>query len=81
MSTAYRVVQSYIILTLGNRTVNGINIELTDFTKRFLDDCGMNLIYEGKRNIYSKRTPKILANNNGSPIFSMNEEYAVIFKK
>lgn len=81
LSTAYRVVQSYIILTLGNRTVDGINIELTDFTKRFLDDCGMNLIYEGKRNIYSKRTPKILANNNGSPIFSMNEEYAVIFKK
>lgn len=81
LDKAYKVTKDYIIMTLGNRTVNGINIELVDFTKNYLMDFGMTLTYEGKRNIYSKRTPKVISNNDGKPIYSMNEEYVVIFKK
>lgn len=81
LDKAYKVTKDYIIMTLGNRTVNGVNIELVDFTKNYLMDFGMKLTYEGKRNIYSKRTPKVIANNDGKPIYSMNEEYVVIFKK
>ncbi len=81
LDKAYKVTKDYIIMTLGNRTVNGVNIELVDFTKNYLIDCGMTLTYEGKRNIYSKRTPKIIATNDGKLIYSMNEEYVVIFKK
>ncbi len=80
LDEAYRVTKDYIIMTLGNRTVNGVNIELTDFTQNYLSDLKMKLIYKGKRNIYSKRTPKVIA-NNGEPIYSMNEEFVVIFKK
>lgn len=81
LDEAYKVTKEHIIMTLGNRTVNGVNIELVDFTKSYLTDCGMKVTYEGKRKIYSKRTPKVIANNDGNPIYSMNEEYVVIFKK
>ena len=81
LNIARRVTRDYIIMTLGNRTVNGVNIELVDFTKEYLLNYNFDLVYEGKRNIYSKRTPKIISINNGRPIYSMNEEYVVIFKK
>ncbi len=81
LDIAYKVTKSFIIMTLGNRTVNGVNIELVDYTKQYLCDLNMELVYEGKRNIYSKRTPKVISLKNGEPIYSMNEEYVIILKK
>ena len=81
LDLAVNVTKNYIVMTLGNRTVDGVNIELVDFTKKYLNDRGMQLTYEGKRNIYSKRTPKILSIKNGVAVHSMNEEHIVIFKK
>lgn len=51
LDKAYKVTKEYIIMTLGNRTVNGVNIVLVDFTKNYLKDYGMTVTYEGKRNI------------------------------
>lgn len=81
LDIATYVTKEYIILTLGNRTVNGVNIELVDFTKKYLTDCGWLLTYEGRRNIYSKRTPKIISKNKDGVVYSMNQEFVVIFKK
>lgn len=81
LKESIRVVKEYIIITLGNRTVNGINIDLVDITKRYLKDNEFEVFLENKRKIYSKRTPRTLRINNEKTISSMNDEFIIVFKK
>ena len=76
-----RVTKKYIIMTLGHRIVGGKQIELTDITMNALSKKGFGLELQLEREIFSKRTPRILAYKDGQPISSMNKEYVIIMKK
>jgi site-specific DNA-methyltransferase (cytosine-N4-specific) len=76
-----RVTKKYIVLTLGNRTVDRIEINLVAITKRFLDKNNYCNIESAMRVIPKKRTPKITSNVYQKPVSSMNYEYILIYKK
>lgn len=73
-----RVTDKYIVMTLGNRTVDRVNINLTEITSKYLEHKGFKLCKTLSRNIPMKRTPKVVAVIENEPIFSMNEEYVII---
>jgi site-specific DNA-methyltransferase (cytosine-N4-specific) len=76
-----RITKKYIVMTLGNRIVDGKRIELTDITINRLSKNGFRLVEKISREIFSKRTPKILSYKDGLPINSMNIEYVIIMEK
>ncbi len=76
-----RITKQYVIITLGNRTVDGVSIDLTTITKMFLERHGYNLIEVAKRNIQSKRMPKLVSQVNKKPVSSMNEEFVLVMQK
>ena len=76
-----RVTGSFIIMTLGNRTVDGVKINLTELTLKRLASKGFTEIEVSKRDILSKRMPKKVSNVKNRPVSSMNEEYVIVMKK
>lgn len=76
-----RVTKKYIVLTLGNRTVDGIKINLTEISMRFLENNGFVNIELIERTIPNKRIPKIIYKKDNKIINSMNFEYIIIHKK
>lgn len=76
-----RVTSQYIVMTLGNRTVDGININLTDITKQYLEYNDFINIDLGKRKIPQKRMPYRVSTVNDKPVKSINHEYVIIHKK
>lgn len=76
-----RVTSQYIVMTLGNRTVDGININLTDITKEYLEYNNFINIDLGKRKIVQKRMPRRTSTVNNKPVESINHEYVIIHKK
>jgi site-specific DNA-methyltransferase (cytosine-N4-specific) len=76
-----RVTKKYIVLTLGNRTVDRININLVSITKKYLEKHGFIKLGYAKRIIPRKRTPKLTSNVYQRPVSSMNSEYILIYKK
>ena len=76
-----RVTKKYIVLTLGNRTVDGVNINLTSITQEYLEHNNFRNIYECDRDIPNKRIPKLTSKVNNIPVFSMNKEFVIIHKK
>lgn len=76
-----RVTSKYIILTLGNRTVDRIQINLTDITMKYLDSLGFFNIKSAERDIPIKRTPKVTSRVNKMPVSSMNSEYTIVHQK
>lgn len=76
-----RVTKLYIVMTLGNRTVDGININLTYITQIVLEHYGFENKQYIEREIPSKRIPKKTSKVNNKPVSSMNYEYIIIHKK
>lgn len=76
-----RVTRMYIVLTLGNRTVDRIEIDLTNITKSFLEENGFKNLQLAEREIPSKRTPKRTSRVNERPVSSMNYEYIIIHQR
>ena len=76
-----RVTNSYIIMTLGNRTVDGVNINLTELTIQYLTNRGFLKKEVVKRDIISKRMPKKVSTVRNQPVSSMNEEYVIVMEK
>lgn len=76
-----RVTNKYIVMTLGNRTVDGININLTDITKKYLECNNFINIDLGKRKIPQKRMPHRISAVNNKPVKSINHEYVIIHEK
>lgn len=76
-----RVTKDYIVLTLGNRTVSGININLTDISMRFIEQNGFETKQVATRNIPNKRMPKIISKTSAKVVPSMTQEYVVIAQK
>ena len=81
LSHIARITSKYIILTLGNRTVDGVKISLLEISQRHLKNNGYDIeaIYE--REIVNKRIPKTTSYVNGKCVLSMNDEYILIAKK
>jgi site-specific DNA-methyltransferase (cytosine-N4-specific) len=76
-----RVTKKYIVLTLGNRTVDRIEINLVEITKKFLDKNNYRNISSVMRSIPRKRTPRVTSNVYQKPVNSMNYEYILIYEK
>ncbi|MDR0506685.1 MAG: hypothetical protein LBH32_07700 [Dysgonamonadaceae bacterium] len=76
-----RITKKYIVLTLGNRTVDRVEIDLVSITKKYLKRYGFKNITTAMRAIPRKRTPKITSNVYQKPVNSMNYEYILIYKK
>lgn len=76
-----RVTDKYIVLTLGNRTVDRVQINLTEITMSFLDEQGFYNVKQYEREIPQKRMPKVTSNVYQKPVESMNSEYIIIHKR
>jgi site-specific DNA-methyltransferase (cytosine-N4-specific) len=76
-----RITRKYIVLTLGNRTVDRIEINLVKITKKYLEKNRYANIGSAVRVIPRKRTPKFTSNVYNKPVKSMNCEYILIYKK
>lgn len=76
-----RITRKYIVLTLGNRTVDRINIDLKTISMQYLETHGFKNIKATTRDIPYKRTPVITSCIDSSPVSSINKEYVIIHKK
>jgi len=76
-----RVTDKYIVLTLGNRTVDRVQIDLTDITRTFLESQNFSNVKQAQRVIPVKRTPKVTSIVHQKPVSSMNCEYIIIHRR
>lgn len=76
-----RVTSKYIVLTLGNRTVDRVQINLTDITRTFLESQNFSNVKQAQRDIPIKRTPKVTSIVHQKPVSSMNCEYIIIHRR
>ncbi|WP_353118483.1 hypothetical protein [Nitratidesulfovibrio sp.] len=76
-----RVTKKYIALTLGNRTVDRVNIDLTDVTKKYLENKNFKKVVQACREIPLKRTPKYTSSVYEKPVSSMNHEFVIVYEK
>lgn len=74
------ITNKYVVFTVGNRTVDGIEINLNQVTQDFFELYGLKKVICAERKIVKKRTPKHLM-ANGRKISSMNKEYVIIYMK
>lgn len=72
---------NYIVLTLGNRRVDNIIIDLTSITKNVLIEYGLNHVNTYSRNIKNKRMPRKISSKLIGDIQTINKEYILIMKK
>ena len=75
-----KITKKYIVFTVGNRTVDGVEINLNRITQNFFELCNFKKEICAERNIVRKRTPKHLI-ANGRKISSMNKEYVIVYSK
>ncbi|MEK3889802.1 DNA methyltransferase [Bacillus sp. FSL K6-3431] len=71
-----------LMLTLGNRTVDGEIISLDKITEEFLEQYDFSLITDVKRNIHNKRMPSRVSKLKGrGSVKSMSQETILVFRK
>lgn len=75
------VVEKYIVLTLGNRTVDRVKIDLADISGEYLKLKGFTEYQTVSREILYKRTPALTSIVQDEPVESMSKEYVLIYKK
>lgn len=80
ISEISRVSEKMIILTLGNRTVDGAAIPLIEATKRFLEDLNWTCVEDWERDIPKKRIPDSVSRIDGHPVRSMKNEHTLVFE-
>ncbi len=76
-----KVTDKFIVLTLGNRTVDRVKINLTDITQKYIESRGFENIEFAEREIPKKRTPKITSMVDLKPVDSMTKEYIIVHKR
>lgn len=76
-----RVTNKYIVMTLGNRTVDGIIIDLTSITKSYLEANNFMNIEIASREIPNKRIPRKTSKVGNKSVSSINEEYVIVHKR
>lgn len=76
-----RVTNNYIVMTLGNRTVDTVKINLTEITSEYLTSLHFTQIMILNREIPNKRMPRKTSCVNNESVESMNEEYVIVMQK
>ncbi|WP_034855141.1 hypothetical protein WMO13_08795 [Ignatzschineria larvae DSM 13226] len=76
-----RVTNKYIVMTLGNRTVDGVNINLTDITSLYLETKNFIKLDLLSREIPLKRIPRVTSSVNNESVPSMTKEFVLIHRK
>lgn len=72
----------YLIMTVGNRSVDAIMQPLDNITIEIADKLGLQMVSKFNRNILYKKTPLILSPaKNEKVVKSISEETILIFKK
>ena len=72
----------YIIFTVGNRKVDGIEQPFDDITEDIFKSLGLRKVDLFKRNILFKKMPKKISKiKNVGSVESMSEETVIIYKK
>lgn len=76
-----RVCRQYLVLTLGNRTVDNVQINLSEISAKYLDKHGFDEYQTVSRDILNKRTPRFTSKVNDKPVRSMDREYVLIYQR
>lgn len=76
-----RVSKKYIVLTLGNRTVDRVDIDLTNISIQYLEHKGFVNQQILKRDIPKKRMPRRTSRVGTTSVKSINSEYIIIHTK
>ncbi len=76
-----RVTKKNIVLTLGNRTVDRVTIDLAKISIEYLDNKGFRTNQFLERAIPVKRIPKIISRVGDFPVKSINNEYVLISER
>lgn len=81
MDEMERVTKGVMILTLGNRIVDGVTLDLVNFTRRHLILKGFEVEERMRRRIKHKRTPLSVSCVAGKPVTSMMEEVVLVAQR
>lgn len=71
----------YIVMTVGNRTVDRVKIDMAHITACYLQEKGFVEYQTVSRDILNKRTPPLTSKVKDAPVESMCKEYVLIYKK
>lgn len=80
LDEAVEAVDKYIVMTVGNRTVDRVKIDMANITARYLRAKGFVEHQTVSRDILNKRTPPLTSKVNDAPVESMGKEYVLIYK-
>lgn len=74
---------TYVVMTVGNRTVAKTKIRMDEILKELFYSSGFEFVYKFDRNILNKRMPTInrTDKNTGHKYETMTKEYVIILKK
>ena len=81
LDLSVEAVGKYIVLTVGNRTVDRVKIDLASITAMYLRAKGFVEHQTVSRDILNKRTPPLTSKVKDAPVESMGKEYVLIYKK
>src|SRR5699024_9792733 len=76
-----RVTNKFIVMTLGNRRVDNVPINLTKITINYLEDNGFRGMFKASRRIRNKRIPIKTSNVNNESVLSMNTEFVIVHER
>ena len=80
LDQAVEAADKYIVLTVGNRTVDRVKIDMASITAKYLRAKGFVEHQTVSRDILNKRTPPLTSKVNNAPVESMGKEYVLIYK-
>ena len=80
LDLSVETVGKYIVLTVGNRTVDRVKIDMASITARYLQAKGFVEHQTVSRDILNKRTPPLTSKVMNAPVESMGKEYVLIYK-
>ena len=81
LDLATEATDKYIVMTVGNRTVDRMKIDMAHITARYLQAKGFLEHQTVSRDILNKRTPPRTSIVKDAPVESMCKEYVLIYKK
>ena len=81
LDQSVEAVEKFIVLTVGNRTVDRVKIDLASITACYLRSKGFVEHQTVSRDILNKRTPPLTSKVKDAPVESMGKEYVLIYKK
>ena len=75
------ITNKYIVLTVGNRTVDRVKIGLAQISGDYLKQKGFVEYQTASREIMNKRTPPLTSMVGNAPVESMSKEFVLIYKR